>query len=423
MTQESASSGERPFLPDLTVPKVIFGTLVVLSVGAGFWLLVRFAPTFFTLFAAMILGTALRPGLEWLKRRGFSRRFSAVLVYLALVALVAGFLVLLMPLVASQTAAIAARLPAYIETARLQMAASSSSILNRMADELPSPSQTALSTGPLVALTSAQAFAGSKLLGNGLFTLLTVLLLGYYWSLEGEVAVRAIVLFLKPAHREGVREVVEAAETMVGLYVRGQLVVCLVTAAMSIVAFSIMGLPGALVLALIAGALGAVPIFGAPVGFTPALLMAASVDTRLVPWVFLTGVVVHLFQDYVIAPRVMRQAVGVHPFVVLLAISGFGSFLGVAGAVLAIPMAAIIQLLVDRLVFDADRNRQPETPQRDRVGVLRLEAKSLALDVRRQGRRKDAAEGTAEDSMEDMVESIANELDAMLGDQVTRARS
>ena len=117
----------------------------------------------------------------------------------------------------------------------------------------------------------------------------------------------------------------------------------------------------------------------------------------------------------------MRRSVGVHPFVVLLAISGFGSFLGVAGAILAIPMAAIVQLLLDRFVFDPERKNEPVLVQRDRLGVLQLEAKRVAADVRRQGR--DKGEETGEDEVEEMVESIANELDTLLGQQILARRA
>ncbi|MEZ0229683.1 MAG: AI-2E family transporter, partial [Planctomycetota bacterium] len=283
------SAPERVFLPDLTVSRVILATLVALAVASGFWVLFRFAAVFFSLFTAMVLGTALRPGLDWLNRRGLSRSTSALIVYSTLVTLLAGVLVLLMPLVMSQAAAAAGELPGYVESIRRDLLSSSSSIIKRVALELPL-AETAAAAVPLATVTGAQAFAGSRLLGSGAFTVLAVLLLAFYWSLEGEVAVRALVLFLAPERRDAVREVVEAAEAKVGDYVRGQLVVCLVTTAMSIVAFTLLGLPSALALALIAGAMGAVPIFGAPLGFAPAVLMAGSVHASLIPWTVATAV-------------------------------------------------------------------------------------------------------------------------------------
>ena len=293
------------------------------------------------------------------------------------------------------------------------MLASSSATVRRIAADLPL--QGADLPVPQSSLTGAHALAGVRLVGSGAFTAVAVLILGFYWSLEGELTVRALLLFSKFERRESLRELIESAEAIVGDYVRGQAVVCLVTGSISLVAFQLLGLPGALVLALIAGAMGAVPIFGAPLGAIPALLMAATEDPALIPWVLGVALAVHIVQDYIVVPHVMRGAVGVHPFVALLAISAFGSLLGPAGAILAVPMAALIQLLLDRFVFDKARKEQPMPAHRDRLGVLRLEAKRLALDVRRQSRNVPGTPGDRTEAIADMVESIANDLDRALG--------
>lgn len=404
-------------LSGVTLGQAARATLVVLGVVGAFSLVVRFSPTLFTLFGAVVLGTALRPALEWFRRRGCSRRASASLAYLAVAAALVGFALLLLPLVLSQSASAAAALPRWVEQAREKLRASSSTVLQRLASELPTIGDPEAAGERSIEVTGAQAFAGSKLLGNGLFTALALLLLGFYWSLEGETATRSMVRFLPPNRRDLARRLVEEAEAKVGSFVRGQLVVCLMTMAMSIVTFTALGLPNALVLATIAGAMGAVPIFGAPLGFLPALLVAASVDPLLVPWVIAAGSVIHLVQDYVVAPHVMRDAVGVHPFVALLAITGFGSLLGVAGALLAVPLAAVVQLLLDRFVFEVRRPQRRGSPRRDRLGVLRLAAQELALDARRQARRKVEETGEVDDDAEDLVESIADELDQLLEQQ------
>lgn len=404
-------------LEGVTLLKAAQATLVVLGVVGAFSLAVRFSATLFTFFGAVVLGTALRPGLEWFHRRGCSRRASASLVYLAVVSLLAGFVVLLLPLVITQSASAASALPRWTEQARERLRSSSSAVLRRLASELPALGDPESAASRSIEVTGAQAFAGSKLLGNGVFTILALLLLGFYWSLEGETAVRTLVRFLPANRRDMTRRLVEEAEEKVGSFVRGQLVVCLVTLALSIVTFTALGLPNALVLAAIAGAMGAVPIFGAPLGFLPAVLVAASVDPLLVPWVIGAGAMIHATQDYVVAPRVMRDAVGVHPFVALLAITGFASLIGVAGALLAVPMAAVVQLLLDRFVFEVKRPQRLWTPRRDRLGVLRVTAQKLALDARRQARQKVEETGEVDDDAEDLVESIADELDQLLEQQ------
>ena len=87
----------------------------------------------------------------------------------------------------------------------------------------------------------------------------------------------------------------------------------------------------------------------------------------------------------------MRKAVGVNPFVSLLAIFAFSSFFGIAGALMAIPMAAIIQLILDRFIFHPAAMEPEVSAARDTAGRLRYEAQNLAQDLRKQARLKKGA--------------------------------
>ena len=123
---------------------------------------------------------------------------------------------------------------------------------------------------------------------------------------------------------------------------------------MSLMAYLIIGLPHALVLAIVAGVLEAVPVFGPVLGAIAPMLVALSVDPAQMVWVLLAAVVIQQSENYLLVPRIMDRSVGVNAVVTLLAIAGFSALEGLAGAVLAIPMAAIIQLLLDRYVLGAD---------------------------------------------------------------------
>ncbi len=394
---------------------MVLQTLVVVAVVAGFWLAHRFAGTLFTLFAAMVLGTAVRPGVEALQRRGVSRRMGALLLYAALLVAIVGATTLVVPLALGRGAALVAQGPQLADRVRRSLLASESPAMRGLGQEMSALVPPATNAPqPVQAIRPVQeTLAELELLGAGAFRLVAILLLGFYWTLEGEVTVRALLRLASSGRAARLRALFDAAEEKVGGYVRGQLVVCAVTAGLSLVAFLLLGLPDALVLALLAGAMAAVPFVGGALAGAVALL-AASDEPRLIPWVIAAGVTIHVLQEYVVAPRVMGKAVGVHPFTILLAISGLGSLLGLAGAVLAIPMAAILQLLLDRFLFDTGHDDQPRTDRRDHSSVLSLEAKVLALDALRQSAR---ASGVARDESDEamhMVESIAHDLDRIL---------
>jgi hypothetical protein len=113
----------------------------------------------------------------------------------------------------------------------------------------------------------------------------------------------------------------------------------------------------------------------------------------------------------------MRKAVGVNPFVTLLAIFAFSTLFGIAGALMAIPMAAIIQLLLERFVFHPAALNPEVSAGRDQASRLRYEAQDLVQDLRKQARLK--KRGSAQrikqiDQTMDEIETLTTDLDALL---------
>ena len=128
-------------------------------------------------------------------------------------------------------------------------------------------------------------------------------------------------------------------------------------------------------------------------------------------------IVIQQLENSLLVPRVMHKAVGVNPFVSLLAFFAFSSLLGLPGALMAIPMAAIIQLLLDRYVFHAAMLESEVTGGRDYASRLRYEAQDLAQDLRKQARlKKNGSEGWVKqiDQVMDEIEAITTDLDSLL---------
>ena len=140
-------------------------------------------------------------------------------------------------------------------------------------------------------------------------------------------------------------------EVKVGAYLRGQGLVCLTMAAIAAAAYGLLGLRYAVVLGLVAGVMEALPVLGPVLGAIPPLGVALVTEPGKTPWVLGAAVLMQQAESYLLVPRIMDKSVGVHPLVTLLAIAAFGSVLGLAGAVLAIPLAAIVQMLLNRFLL------------------------------------------------------------------------
>jgi predicted PurR-regulated permease PerM len=397
------------------VRRLVVANLAVLAVAACFVLVYRFAAALFILFVGIALGMAVKPGVDWLRRRGVPRWAGALAVYLALGAAAAGVLLLAVPVIAEQIGNLIARGPHQVQEVRHQLLSSSSRTLRRIAAYLPATlgerpgaaAPTILDVGELLTYASA--------VGRNVFIVAAVLLLGFYWTLEGDRRVRELVFFAPLERRRAIRAFVVEVERKVGAYLRGQAFVCVVIGALAFILYRLIGVPYAPILGLIYAIGEAVPVLGPIVGTAAAALVALSVTPALVLWVLAVAAVLQLIENYVLIPRVMDRTVGVNPLVTLLAISAFGSVLGIAGAVLAIPLAATVQLLVDRFLLGARAQQQPAPAGRDRLSVVRYEVQELTLDVRKLLRLRDGGAAPTE-RVEDAVEGIAADLDRLLAD-------
>jgi predicted PurR-regulated permease PerM len=248
-------------------------------------------------------------------------------------------------------------------------------------------------------------------------TAIVILVLPFYWIMDGPRIIQSLLLLIPQDQRESVRELISEMETKVSSYIAGQGVLCLVIGIMSLLAYLLMGLPNALALALAAGAMEAVPMVGPLLGAIPAGLVALSIAPAKLIWVIIATIVIQQLENSLLVPRIMRKAIGVNPFVTLLALFAFSSLFGIAGAFMAIPIAAIIQLLLDRFVFQAVI-MEPEVPDgRDYTSRLRYEAQNLAQDLRKQARLKKEGSNLSIKQMDqimDEIENITTDLDALL---------
>ena len=403
-----------------TFRRVVWATLVLVFVGLAFWLLYRFNQVVFILFIAILLGTVIRPAVTWLHQRGLPRMIGVILVFFVILALFTGFMLLLFPLIVAQGTTIAAAFPGYYQTFREWMANYPNQWVVRLSTFLPATVPDLLpflQSGPLTLASADQAMGYVAMAANAIFTATAILLLAFHWTLDGSRTIQSLLRVLSLGQRGGINELVSDIETKVGFYIAGEGVLCLVMGTMSLLAYLIIGLPNVLVLGLLAGVGEAIPLVGPLIGAVPAALVALSIGPSKLIWVIIVTIILHQTENYLLAPRIMRKAVGVNPFVSLLAFFAFGSLLGLGGVLLAIPMAAIIQLVLDRYVFHPAKMESEVTAGRDYASRLRYETQSLAQGLRKQARLKKGGSALMvkqTDQVMDEIESITNDLDALL---------
>ncbi len=329
---------------------------------------------------------------------------------------------MLFPLIAEQGGTLADAVPGHYQSLRLWMFTSSNPLIVRLGEFLPAalPDLTPLITQPTgqeMMDSAGQALGYLTATARAFLIAIVTLVMIFYWTLDGPRTIQSFLLLIPQDRRESISELLSAMEEKLGYYIAGQGILCLIIGVISLLVYSLIGLPNALVLAIFAGVLEAVPMVGPLLGAIPAVLVALSIGSGKLIWVIVATVVIQQVENNLLAPRVMRKAVGVNPFVTLLAIFAFSSFFGIAGALMAIPMAAIIQLVLNRFVFYSKTMEPEASAGRDHASRLRYEAQDLAQDLRGQARlMKEGSDQSVKqiDQVMDEIETITTDLDALL---------
>ncbi len=399
--------------------QVALATLVALAIACAFWILFRFRLVFFSLFIAIVLATAIEPLIDRLARFKIPRAVSMILILLIVLALIVVGVLAVVPMISSEWATITTLFNHSYESLRTSLAASENLLLQRIAAYLPvnSPLATqpaAPQAGGATSNLAQQAVSIGSSIMRDLVLGIYVLILTGLWILEGDVATHVILMALPSARRDPAREFLGDIEGKIGAYTRGLALLTVIMGVLAAIGYGIIGLPNILFLGVFAGLMEFIPLIGPLLGAIPAFLLAASIGSSKVVLVIIVYIIIQAIESHLVVPRVMDRTVGVNPVASLLAFIAFGSIFGFLGALLAVPLAAVIQLILNRLVFNANPQDQIPPTGRDTISTLRYEAQDLVQDVRKQIRTKDAEVNAREDRIEDSMEAIAVDLDSIL---------
>ena len=318
---------------------IVFG-LIQLGIAAANVLLL--------LFLSVLLASALEPMIGWLRERLRMGRVGTILVvYLAFFVVAIGMAFVVVPAAVNQGQRILAELPAFFDQVRLwadnlrpvALSTSITALVDSVAEFFaPAPPP---SPGEVVEVGTAVAEAALFL-----FTMLAIV---FFWLVEHARLQRYSLAFLPADRRAGARNAWNEIETRLGLWVRGQLILMGFMGVTTGVAYALLGLPGALLLGLIAALTEAIPIVGPLLGAIPAILVAATVSPELALVVALVYVVLQLIEGNVLVPIVMRNTIGISPLLVLFSLLVGAEVGGLLGAFLAVPIAASIEIVLSRL--------------------------------------------------------------------------
>lgn len=320
------------------------GALLVAGIVALAWSALS---VLILVFVALLIATAVEPWTERLRDHlPTGRATTVMLAYAAFFAALIALGVIFVPVITDEAARVLARLPDALAEAeawaeQLEPEAASTIVLTGV-QAVQAALDDTLSADPNT-VVSAGVAAAEFVIGLG-----TALALAFFWLMERARLQRYVLAFVAEEQRAGAREAWNAVTARLGLWTRGQLTLMLAMGVATGIAYSLLGLPAALLLAVIAGVTEVIPIIGPLLGAIPAIAVAATVSTELAVVVGLVYIGLQVIEGLVLVPIVMRNAVGLSPFLILVSVLVGAAAGGIVGALVAVPVAATLEIVIER---------------------------------------------------------------------------
>ncbi len=306
---------------------------------------------------SVLLAAAIDPLVGWVRSRVAISRVKIILsIYLLLVLLATLLVLLVVPVAINELTMLSTRAPQLIAEGRAWAQDFEPSVIGTTVDRLIGTLEFSLRRGGITAPDPETVVEFGLTAADVAIAVVTVITLVFFWLVSRETIQRFALSLLPLPKRASVRLAWNEIEQRLGYWFRGQLTVMTVVGVLTTIAYLILGLESALLLGLIAGIAEIIPIVGPALGAAPALISAfVSGGPELALLVAGVYVIIQFLEGHILVPMVMRNALGLPPFVVIVSLLIGSAVGGLIGALLAVPMAAAVVVILEH----AQRREQP----------------------------------------------------------------
>jgi len=299
----------------------------------------------FILFISVIVVLIMKPAVDWFEEKKISRVFGALIIYLTLVAFLALATLIIVPPLAKESAQLGMSLPHYFD----EVSDSFVSLKQILESNNLTGSLENFINKTAVYLEEASANIFSSVIGllGGFVYLIVILVTSFYLVVEKNGVERLVKQTIPLNLQTKVLRVIGKIEFKLSRWFLGQLALGFIIGLMSYIGLSILGVPYALVLAIIAGLFELIPYIGPWLSAIPAILIALTISPTLAGAVLILYFIIQELENYLIVPKVMEKSVDIHPVITIMAMMIGGQLAGLVGVILAVPVAAMVLVVAE----------------------------------------------------------------------------
>lgn len=356
---------------------------VVLASIAGVWLLIHLLPVLLTLVAALMLVGALSPSVTWLEQRNVRRTFALSTVFGVAIAIAIGLAVVTVPPLIEQLKSLVEHEPALREKAATYL--EQSQLTAPLADDLRNIHYTDLAKSFKTTLVSM----GAGMVETVAYAIAAVFL-AFYVMVDRDRLRGALFAVVPRPHHIRLSRILLNLVTIVGGYIRGQVLTCFLMSGFILVLLLACRVPNALAIAVFGGVMDLLPYIGIFLTMGPAVIAAAAEGPAVASFVFLLLLAYEELESRVLVPVVYGRALRLPSSVVFFSLLIGTALAGIVGALLALPLAATVLMLIEEL-----RVELPGEPIQARDIELRREDDRIEQEYERRAESMSAEKAAA----------------------------
>jgi predicted PurR-regulated permease PerM len=349
--------------------EVVRIVLIVVAVAISLYLIYQVRRPLLWLLIAIFLAAALSPPVNWLARR-MRRGFAVTIVFVCLLGVPILLIALIVPTIINEGTRFADNVPQYArdvtnfveDNRRLREINQDYDITSRLEEEAAKlPDRLGGAAGTL-------RDVGLGIV-NSLFALVTILVLTAFLLANGRAWTDRALEMRPREQRERLRRSLDRMGAAVGGYVAGAMTIALIAGVATYIVLLILGVPFRAPLAVIAGLFSLIPLVGATIAavLIGVVTLFENFPTATIVWA-IWAIVYQQFENHVIQPQIQKRTVNVHPFITIVSVLFGATLLGILGALVAIPVAASIQILFREYVDWRTLTIKPQSPEEPSSG-------------------------------------------------------
>ena len=296
------------------------------------------------LFIVLIIVASFSPLVDWGQKHKIPRLLSTIVIFIFLFGIIFLLGYLIVPPLVNQVIDLANNIPKYASQHNFSFeSVKNYTIQTNLIDTIKS------NVGNIsknLSSASSTIFAALAAAFGGIASFIIALALTFYLLLTKNEITEGILSYIPKRRKELVKRVGGEILLKLGAWARGQFLLCLTIGLVIGVALKIFGIPFALTLGVLAGLLEFIPTVGPIIAAIPALAIALTIS----PWKALIVLIIYVstqqLENNLLFPTIMRKSVGINPVIIIIAILIGAELAGVLGIILAVPMAAVISIVL-----------------------------------------------------------------------------